>query len=68
MGAKYGVCVKKATTVNPTRIDTTMPAKRRKKADPVLPPSPYSFEETVRRVLRAKPPKKASPKRKSAGK
>jgi hypothetical protein len=41
-----------------------MPVKKLKAL--VLPPSPYSFEETVARVLKAKPPKKAATPKKSA--
>lgn len=36
----------------------------RQKRGPVVPPSPYDFEETVRRVLKAPPmPKPAKKKR-----
>jgi hypothetical protein len=42
-------------------------AKQGKKAlGPVVPPSPYDFEETVRRVLKAPPlPKKSKKPRKA---
>jgi hypothetical protein len=30
----------------------------KKKPDLIVPPSPFDFEETVRRVLKVKPPKK----------
>lgn len=35
-----------------------LPRQAKPKPDIIVPPSPYDFEETVRRVLKVKPPKK----------
>jgi hypothetical protein len=41
----------------PKRLQRTR-ATKKTKPDIVVPPSPYDFEETVRRVLKVKPPAK----------
>jgi hypothetical protein len=40
---------------------------RQKREDVVVPPSPYDFKETVRRLLKAKPPGKVAAPRVKGG-
>jgi hypothetical protein len=37
--------------------------QKRQPSGPVVPPSPFDFEETVRRVLKVKPPAKQGTKK-----